>query len=223
MQKLKAKCAAVDILPVFLLLGIACQAGALAARRAPSEDLFGERFRCDDRSWVRLCLKVLKPGCRLSISPGEGLPREPDDRLVLIHAKEARVVTSFKDLMDCVEIHDEKDALEYLRFFSYYDTVYLLERQELEVFGSDDKKCFAVCLPSGRWKSLNLSDPIIVRSGNDFEVTRYLIRPTKVPHQVALFRVTQLVQVNGNVLELKSERIDITPEDSLRLYFPRFL
>ena len=201
-------------------LAISCQATAPASSLSEGVDLRGERFRCNDPNWVTICLRVLHESCSLSIAPGRGLPREPDDKLVLIRGRQARVVAGPEDLAGCVEIRSEQDALEYLRFFSSYETVYLFAEKDLEVYKG---KCLAVCLPDERWKTLGLAEAAVSPREDGYEVTRYVIKPTVNIPEVQLLRVVQRVKSDGVVTTLSSQLVPLPLEDRLRLSFPRFL
>jgi hypothetical protein len=213
----------ISLWALLIVVGLSCQSAALSVSRDPVRDILGDRFRCNDRSWVRLCLNVLKTDCSLSIVPGRGLPREPEDKLVPVHGDEARIVKGFEGLRGCVSIRSESEVLEYLRFFSSFETVYLFKQKDLEIYNAKGEKCFAVCLPSARWNALNLSEPLITKSGDSFEVTRYMISSMPGQAGVSLFRTTQKVEPEGNVTEMKREPLQIPAEDLLRLFFPHFL
>jgi hypothetical protein len=199
-----------------------CQASLSSGSSFYDSQVLGGRFQCNDPGWVTICLSVLRESCSLSIAPGRGLPRKPGDKLVLIHGAQGSLVTGPADLVGCVDIKNDVDALEYLRFFSSFETVYLFAQQELEVYKG---RCFAVCLPADRWDALKLAQPTIVSKENGFKVTRFLFRPTVNRPEVQLFRVVQEVRYNGAVLTLESEPIP-TPmswKDRLKLRFPQFM
>jgi len=203
----------------------ACRGTSLSPARANTPDFFGLRFLCHDSSSMRLCLPVLKTGCSLTIAPGDGLPREPADRLLLVCQGESFLVEKAQDMADRVTIENEGDALEYVRFFSSYETVHLFSEKILEVHRGEgsDKDCFATCLPASRWVGLGLSDPAVRRVGQDFEVTRYVIKPLPNYYEVSLFRIVQRVGAHGLLEEVSSDLVNVPLEDRLGLSFPQFL
>lgn len=204
----------------FLLFSASCQASLPAASSSEGNNLLGGRFRCNDPSWVTVCLKVLRENCSLSIAPGRGIPRKPGDTLILIHGDEARIVKSPQNLVGCVDIRSEEDALEYLRFFSSFEMVYLFGQEELEVY---EGGCFAVCLPAERWSALKLVQPTVVIKDDGFEVRRYIFKATVNKPEVQLFRVIQKVGRGGEILTLESEPVPMSWEDRLKLRFPQFM
>jgi hypothetical protein len=204
-----------------IFFSVACQASAPpAASASEGVDFKGDRFRCDDPSWVSICLRVLRDDCSLSIAPGRGLPREPQDKLVLIRGNQARIVTGPADLVGCVEITSEQDALEYLQFFSSYALVYLFSEQELEIYKGG---CFAVCLSDEQWHNSELGEISVLSRAGSYEVTRYVIKPAAIIPEVQLYRITQRVGGDGVVVTLNSESVPLPLEHRLRLSFPRFL
>lgn len=205
---------------LFALFSASCQASPSVVSSFDVNSFLGSRFRCNDPKWVTACLKVLRESCSLSIAPGRGIPRKSGDKLVLIHGDQARIVTRPADLAKCVDIGSEEDALEYLRFFSSFETVYLFDEAELEVY---EGECFAVCLPSERWKALKLSPPVMVAKDNAFEVSRFVFKPTANKPEVQLFRVRERVGRDGEILTLESEPIPMSWEDRIKLRFPQFM
>lgn len=205
---------------VVMFLGIACQASAPLTSLLEGSDFRGQRFRCNDSKGVSICLRVLRDGCSLSITPGEGLPREPQDKLVLSNGVKSQVVAGPSDLVGCVNIQNEQDSLEYLRFFSSYETVHLFKEQELEIY---KEKCFAVCLAADRWQALGLGQVTAVSTEDAFEVTRYVIKPAANIPEVQIYRVAQRVNREGDVVVVESEPVPMSMEDRLRLSFPLFL
>lgn len=205
-----------------ILSSTSCQASLTSGPSFYDSQILGGRFQCNDPGWVTICLNVLRERCSLSLAPGRGLPRKPGDKLVLIHGEQARLVTGPADLIGCVDIKSKEDALEYLRFFSSFEMVYLFTQQELEVY---EGECFAACLPADRWNALKLAQPTVLSKNDGFEVTRYLFRPTASRPEVQLFRVVQEVRRNGSVLTLESEPIPapMSWKDRIKLRFPQFM
>jgi hypothetical protein len=197
---------------------VACQASSPPSSTPRGDDLLGERFRCHSRCESPICLGPLRYGCILSVAFGGGIPSEPNDKLVLIHGDQARLVKRPADLVGCVDIKNGDYALEYLRFFSSYRTVYLFAEEELEAYEGD---CL-VCLPSERWEALKLTPPTVMAKEDGFEVARYVFRPTANIPEVQLFRVIQRVGSNGEILTLYSEPLPMTWQDRLTLRFPMF-
>ncbi len=217
MRELRTLCRCASLSAITFILAFPV---SVPAASYTNDDFEGRRFSCNDPAWVNICLAPLKPGSSLSIAPGRGLPREPDDKLILVSDKQAWVITGPVDLVGHVDIKSEQDALEYLRFFSSFRTVHLFAAGELEVFKG---KCFAVCLSSERWRNLGLSDARVALGEDGFDVTRYVIKPTERIPEVQLYRVLQRVRRDGNVLTLESVPVPLSIGDRLRLSFPRFL
>jgi hypothetical protein len=190
--------------------------------RSGNADVLGKRYRCDDIGSADVCLDILSDSCSLVIARGRGIPAEPGSRLVLVEGETARIAKGPNHLVGCVEISTPAEALDYLRFFSSYETVHLFEDQRLEVFETDEE-CFAVCLPTERWQQLGLSEARVEVTEGGFEVTRLLIKPTSCQSRVEVFRVVESVGWDGRVKEISSDPVPVSDEDRLRLSFPHFL
>jgi hypothetical protein len=213
--------------PLSLLFFIAfMSAGARSEASNPADSLqrlMGRRFRCDEPSWALLCLNVMAEECRISIVPGRGLPREANDRAVVVRRDEARMLNGPDALIGCVTINSEEEALELLRFFSSYSTVYLFQEKMLEIFPSADPQCFAICFSSERWRKLGFQEPVVRKVEGGFEVSRTVIKPTPKIPEVEAFRLVQRVARNGQVSEVSRQPIDLPEDLRLLLSFPSFL
>jgi len=205
----------------FLTLLLALILSRTSADSAPQ--LSGNRFRCDEPSWVLLCLEMMDESCHLAIVPGRGLPRESSDRAVVVREDEAHVVRDPDALLGCVHIKSENEALEYLRFFSSYSTVYLFREQILEIFPSNDPQCFAVCISIDRWKKLGFKDPMVRKVEGGFEVSRTVITPTARIPEVASVLLVQRVDQKGRVVEVSRTPLELPEDLRLRLAFPAFM
>lgn len=185
--------------------------------------LTGLRFRCGALG-SRICLDLLKEGCSLVLEDLGTLPREAGESLVLQVGQRATPVQSPTDLVGCVELKDEQDVLEYLRFFSSLWTVHLFERKTLELHKSHNRKCPGICIFPQVWQGLGLLEPNVSRlDDGGFEVIRTVIKPIPYPYDVTVFRVIERVTRLGEVVEVSSVPVKVPEEVRWSVGFPGYL
>lgn len=180
-------------------------------------DIHGLRFRCNDLSSREICLRVLASGCRLEVQQGKSLPPEAEERITLAVAQNTSTVHSPKDLVGCVEINSEDDALEYLRFFSSLWTVHWFESSKLEIFSG---RCLRTCLYDRDWRALRLKKASVTRREDAFEVRRVVARRGAERWPLEVSEIVERVSRVGAVEELSSRVLDIPMRIRGRLNFP---
>jgi hypothetical protein len=190
----------------------------------PSTDFAGIRFRCGKLSSGNICLSVLLDECSLRIVQGEGIPREADEKLIITRGDREFVVTSPSALHDCISISTKDEALEYLRFFSSLWMTHFFEQEHMEIFQSTEDQCGSgSCLPTRRWKSLDLKPVAVRKKSYGFEVRRNIVRPVPNALHVSAFQVTERVTADGEVSQVSEEAIELEMDDKARLSFFRYL
>jgi hypothetical protein len=211
--------------PLVLLLLLSVL-GCASAPVGPPPDPNGDRFLCGPRDARSVCLSVpLREGCALRFVEGESIPPEAEERIVVRRPSgEETQVHSPADLAGCVRIASAADALEYLRLFSSFKTVHLVEPQRLEVFPGPSPACVLTCLRSGIWRTLGLTAPRVTPRGDgSFEVRRVLMKPKPYDWMPTLYRTVELVKPDGSVEVLSETRVRALPEDLADLAFPMYL
>lgn len=182
-------------------------------------DIHGLRFRCNDLGSSKICLRVLASRCKLEVQQGKSLPPEAEERVILTVAQSRSTVHSPKDLVGCVEINTEDDALEYLRFFSSLWTVHWFESSKLEIFPG---RCLRTCLSHRDWRAFGLKKASVTRLEDGFEVRRVVARRGAERWPLEVLEVVERVSRAGSVEQLSARILDIPPEIRGRLNFPTY-
>lgn len=197
------------------------------SRTDPSE---GQDYLCDEGT--AFCLTSLRADCSLYLQAGESIPPQAEERLVLIRPGGERFIKSPDDLVGCISIENQAQALEYLRFFSSWRTVHLFEKQLLEVFpGAKPAYLYGpqsscrLCLPPHRWRTLGLEPAQVEQTPRGFVVTRYVVRPSPEDLNASdLYRIKQRVGHDGVVELIEQAHVPaLSPRERYGLAFPRYL
>jgi len=216
-----------NILFTAVLISAMFESADILGKEVPAEqDILGGRFICFRKKYENPCihLSVLKSKCELKLSPGESIPAELTAEVILITMGEKRVIKRPNDLANCVDITSAEKSIEFLRFFSSYETVYLFDEQILEVFpASESKVCQFVCVNNVIWKKLDLTPAKAIPLGNGFQITRYVIKPFPESWKVSLYRRIEHVEYNGNVDSVLDQKVETSVQDLAGLSFPMFL
>jgi hypothetical protein len=193
-----------------------------------SFDYDGIRFRCGkfdpDSDCLRLC--VLRPGCSLKFVPGVSIPPEATERVEITIDGNTHEVRSPDDLIGCVVIHTNEEALEYLRFFSSWLTSHLFRNFEnrLEIFKahSMEQTDNGVTLPEKDWNRLGLHEPSVKEIKGGFIIKRCIFKSKRDPY-VDLFWETVKLSRDGKLTILVEDHIRSTLEDTKHLFFASYL
>jgi len=193
-------------------------------------DWGGLRFRCNkfDSDSACIDLPMLKEGCKLEFVPGESIPPQPTEKIILKYDGKQKQILGPNDFLvdeeggcSCIYISSGEQALEYLRFFSSYFLVHLFTEQKLEIYPKKGKKdCIGVCMNMGNWKKLKFYEPIINPVGDGYEIERFVIKPIPKEYLPTIFREKVLVKRNGQVNLIEEEEITFCCEYTKGLFFP---
>ncbi|MEM7819970.1 MAG: hypothetical protein QXD48_04050 [Candidatus Aenigmatarchaeota archaeon] len=219
---------------IFFLLLIVLFIFSCSMPKIPCEAINGSKYRCSVYDYNSKCinLSVLKKGCTLEFVPGESIPPEATEKIVLKYkdiVKEIRSPDDFASLgCECIYIWNENQALEYLRFFSSYETFYLFDDWKIEIYPADkyenkDYGCYGFTIPKRLWNKLGLHDPIVEYKEEGFIITRFIIKPIPRPYMPTIFKETVLVERHGKISVLKEEVITSCEKYTEGLGFPNFI
>jgi hypothetical protein len=186
-------------------------------------DYYGSRFWCGERLRTKVCLSVLTAGCSLEFVPGAGVPSEPNDELWVKSSSGRKIVRGPADLERCVTITSPEKALEYLRFFSSYETVHLFSGNRMEIFsverGSD---CKLACLPQNDWRRHRLKNAISSRVAGGFLIERTVVGFIDEPWKVQAYFRRELVEKSGRVVLLEERPLNLSFRELGTICFPMF-
>ncbi len=190
------------------------------------EKLKGDRFRCPgyDSSSTCITLSILKECCQLEFFPGDTIPPEASEKVILKKNGIEKEVKGPDDLIGCVNISSPEHAIEYLRFFSSFENVHLFEEQKLEIYPNEGiKDCIGVCMDEKKWKKLGLHHPIIKTEINGFDVIRFIIKPIPYRFFPTIYKERVFVNNIGEVELLEEEFITSCEKYTEGLFFPTYL
>ncbi len=192
----------------------------------PPADPDGKRFLCGPYDARSVCLSVpFREGCALRFVEGESIPPEAEEKIVVRRPSgEEAQVHGPADVAGCVRVGSAAEALEYLRLFSSFKTVHLVEPQRLEVFPGPSESCLLTCLRPRIWRKLGLTEARVTpREDGSFEVARIIMKPEPHDWMPTLYRAVELVKPDGAVEILSETKIPSAPEDLAGLTFPMYL
>lgn len=185
------------------------------------EDPDGDRFytKCpkEKKDDYNNCFTIssLLPECSIEEIGEFSTPCFPKPKfLKLINKKTKKeiIINGPNDLKGCINIKTPEEALDYLRFFSSFNTAGFFDEVKYEVYKGN--KCF-YCLKDKIWSKFHLHEPLIVSVHSGYEITRYVVKKIKESEddKEQLFKIIEFVSKEGEVKLIKEERINANEDD----------
>lgn len=188
---------------------------ALTSCSIHADDFEGRRFYCGSMSSGQICLRTIGAQCELGLHRTSSLP--PEETVVLVVGGVAKTVRGPSDLVGCVSITSEADAIEYLRFFSSLWTVRWFDHKQIELFPG---RCVYACIPARRWRSLRLPTMTVTRVGDAFLVRRLVARHGIERWPLRVLEVVERISASGAIEEVSVKEVDVPSDTRSRLNFP---